>query len=356
MKKIVLILIALLTVGGAVALLMSNKQKQQQQIQEAQKPFATTVSTETVRQQSFTESASYVGKTEYWREVQMNATTQGTVRSLNAQLNGSVREGQPVLTVDTELTEIAITQAEAQLRKAQADLARYETLHRENNLPASDVENARLGVKTVESQILTLKKQLRDAVVKAPIGGIITEKPIERGMFIAPGAPLMTITDVSSVKVIVDVPEAELTHFRAGRNVTVRFDAYPETSFRGITERVRLKGGETGKFPVEIRVANTAASPLRVGMTATVSLPNMTRTTGLAVPRAALVTTTQTPSVYVLQGNTIHLKPIESGSTSGTTLLVRSGLRPGDRIVVSGTEGLKDGQEVKERKSERAKE
>jgi RND family efflux transporter MFP subunit len=233
MKKLVAILTIFAFIGGASALLMSNKQKQQQQIQEAQKPLATTVSVETVKRQSFTEAASYIGKTEFWREIRMNATTQGTVRTLNAQLNETVREGEPVVKVDTELTEIAISQAEAQLHKAQTDLKRYETLHRENNIPTAEVENARLQVRTIETQLLTLKKQLRDAVVYAPIGGIVTEKPIESGMFIAPGSPLMTITDVSAVKVVVNVPEAELGLFKTGRVVSIAFDRYPGKNLTG---------------------------------------------------------------------------------------------------------------------------
>lgn len=346
MKKIIILVSILMLIGASTALLMSNKQKQQQQIQEAQKPLNTVVTVETVQEQSFTETASYIGKTEYWREVQMNATTQGTVRSLNATLYETVREGQPVLTVDTELTEIAIAQAEAQLRKAQADLKRYETLHRENNLPTTEIENARLQVRTIETQLLTLKKQLRDAVVYTPIGGVITEKPIERGMFIAPGSPLMTITDVSTLKLVVPVPEAELSLFRPGRSVAVAFDGYPGKKWSGTVHYIRLKGGEAGKFPVEIRVPNGSVSPLRVGMTATVSLADATTLTGLGISRSALVTTSQQPAVYVLQNDKITLRSVETGSTVGTTLLIQKGLRAGERVVVSGTEGLKDGQTV----------
>ena len=255
MKKLVAIIGIFAFMGGTTALLMSNKQKQQQQIRDTQKPLLTTVLTAVVRQQAFSEAAQYVGRTECWREVVMNATTQGTVRTLTARLDGSVREGQAVLTVDTELTTIAIAQAEAQFRKAQTDLTRYETLHRENNLPTAELETARLQARTVETQLLTLKKQCRDAVVKAPISGIVTTKSIEPGMFIAVGSALMTITDVSAVKLVIGVPEAEVDLFSPGRSVTVQFDMYPGQTFTGTVQQVRLKGGDMGKFPVDIRAA-----------------------------------------------------------------------------------------------------
>lgn len=347
MKKLMTILLVFAFVGGISALLMSNKQEQQRQVEAAQKPYTTTVTTEPVREQSFSEPAQYIGKTECWREVMMNATTQGTIRSLSARLDGPVREGQAVLTVDTELTDIAIAQAEAQLRKAQTDLTRYEALHRENNIPTVDVENARLQVRTIETQLQTLHKQRRDAIMKAPISGIVTTKLVEPGMFIGPGSPLMTITDVSAVKLVVGVPEAEVCQFRPGRVVAVQFDMYPGHTVRGIVQQVRLKGGETGKFPVEIRVNNSAATPLHVGMTASLTLSNAAQATGLTIPRTALVTTSATPAVFVLNGSKINLRPITPGSTFGTTLLVRSGLKAGEQVVVSGTEALKDGMNVK---------
>ncbi|MBO0952583.1 efflux RND transporter periplasmic adaptor subunit [Fibrella forsythiae] len=346
MKKLGTIIVILACMGGTTSLLMSNKQKQAGQIRDAQKPLVTTVSTAPVTQQSFSEAAQYVGKTECWREVTMNATTQGTIRTLTAHLDGPVREGQPLLTVDTELTNIALAQADAQLHKAQTDLARYETLHRENNVPTTDVENARLQVRTLETQRLTLRKQLREAVVKSPISGIVTTKLVEPGMFIAPGSPLMTITDMSAVKLVVGVPEAEVGQFRPGRQVVVQFDMYPGQSVTGIVRQIRLKGGDTGKFPVEIRVNNTPNVPLRVGMTASISVPNASRASGLAIPRTALVTTSATPAVYVIQGKHLSLRSIQPGHTFGTTLLVNKGLQAGEQVIISGTEGLKEGQTV----------
>jgi len=346
MNKLILITLTILLTGGAVALLMSNRQKQAAQLEEARRPLATTVAVTTVEPRTLTEAATYLGRTEYWREVQMNATTQGTVRDVNAQLDKPVREGQPVVKVDTELLELQLAQAEAQLRKAQTDLGRYETLHTERNLSASDLENARLQLKLAETNVATLRKQIRDAVVQAPISGIVTQKLIEKGMFIAPGAPLLTITDVASLKVVINVPEAELNQFRPGKAVAVRFDAYPGQTFAGTVHQIRLKGGETGRFPVEVRVVNGSANPLRVGMTANVTLAGASSLSGLSIPRSALVTTSQTPAVYVLHHNRIQLRSVETSATAGTHLFVKKGLTRGEQVIVSGTEGLENGQEV----------
>jgi RND family efflux transporter MFP subunit len=348
MKRIILITILLASVGSIVAVLMSNRQQQQTQLAQSRKPLPVTVSTMPVRRETIRQTADYTGTTEAWRELAMTATTQGIVRDLNATLNGSVRAGQVLARVDTDLNRIALTAAVAQLRKARADAARFVALERQNNATATDVETAQVQVEMAESQVQTLQKQLRDATVLAPIGGTVTEKSVERGMFIAPGSPLLTITDVSAVRLVIGVAEAELPLFRPGRSVGVRFDAYPGASFGGTVHLIRIKGAEVGRFPVEIRVVGRAGRPLRVGMTAIVSLPDAVVRSGLMIPRTALVTRSQTPAVFVLQGKTVRLRPIETGSTFGSKLLITNGLRENEQLITSGTDELRDGERAKE--------
>jgi len=196
-----------------------------------------------------------------------------------------------------------------------------------------------------------------DALIKAPIGGTITEKPIERGMFIAPGTPLATITDVSAIKVTINVPETELAEWSVGQVVPVAFEAYPGVSFRGTVHHIGLKGGEAGKFPVEIRVENTRTGtplrqyPLRIGMTAQVRRAT-TQSSALTIPRTALVQNSDTTAVYVLHDQRVQLRPIQSGDRIGTYLVVQRGLQVGEKVVVSGSGGLRDGLSVKMQISE----
>lgn len=352
MKKIIWAVGILAVLGGTGFWLAHNQETKLAQVQAAARPLPVTVAVAPVRHQTLTTDTDYIGTSTFWREVPMTATTQGIVRSLNIRLNGPVSAGQTLLTVDSDVNRASLAVAEATLTKARQDLTRYETLYRENNATATEVENARLQVRNAELQITTLRKQITDAVVKAPIGGTITEKSIERGMFIAPGTPLVTITDVSAVKVVVNVPEAELRNWPVGRSVPVRFEAYPDVRFVGTIYHIGLKGGEAATtlpdhFPVEIRVVNNRpGAPLRVGMTARVSRHETAVSAALTIPRTALVTSKDTTAVYVLQGQQVRLRPILTGDRIGTTLVVRRGLQAGEQVVVSGANGLKDGMAV----------
>lgn len=358
MKKIGWALGLLAVLIGTGYWLAHNQQTQQAQVQAAALPLPVTVAVAPVRRQTLTTETDYIGQSTYWREVVMTATTQGIVRHLYVRLNGAVRAGQPLLKVDVDVNEASLAVAEGTLAKARQDLARYETLYRENNSTGSEVENARLQVRNAEFQRLSIQKQVSDALIKAPIGGTITEKPIERGMFIAPGTPLATITDVSAIKVTINVPETELTEWSVGQVVPVSFEAYPGVLFRGTVHHIGLKGGDLaatpgtsnpGRFPVEIRVNKSPAGnryPLRVGLTAHISRKKTPVATNLTIPRTAIVQNGDTTAVYVLKGQHVQRRPIQTGDVVGTDLIVYRGLQADEQIVVSGGNGLRDGQSV----------
>jgi membrane fusion protein, multidrug efflux system len=140
-----------------------------------------------VQRQSFQGSDAFIGKTEFLTEVPMTATTQGVVKEVYFKLNTYIAEGAPMFKVDTDLNDAAIDITQTNLEKAKRDLQRLELLKEENNVSGADVDNARLQVRSIENQIYQLKRQGQYAVVKSPISGTITKKPIEKGMYILRG-------------------------------------------------------------------------------------------------------------------------------------------------------------------------
>jgi RND family efflux transporter MFP subunit len=201
-------------------------------------------------------------------------------------------------------------------------------------------------VRSIENQIYQLKRQAQDAVVKSPISGTITEKPIEKGMFIAPGTPLATITDVSSIKLKVFVPEMDLAKWAIGSTVPVAFEMYPNQTFTGKINYIGLKGGDAGRFPVDILVANSTKNPLRVGMTGRVLKSSQGVQNQLVVPRTALSFKDNTPSLFILENGKVVRKTVEIGQTYDNSVVILRGVKEGEKVVVSGTENISDGQVV----------
>lgn len=336
----------ILLVGTTAWLLDKNKVTQAQQIEAAQKTTIPSVQVVVVERQSFQGSDVFIGKTEFLKEVAMTGTTQGVVKEVYFKLNTPIAEGAPMLKVDTDLNNAAIDIAQTNLEKAQRDLQRLELLKAENNVSGADVDNARLQVRNLENQMYQLKRQGQDAVVKSPISGTITEKPIEKGMFISMGTPLATITDVSSIKLKIFVPEMDLTQWQIGSSVQVVFEMYPNQTFTGKIHHIGLKGGEAGRFPVEILIPNSSKNILRVGMTARVLKSTKGIQNQLMIPRTALSFKDNMPSLFVLENGKVVRKTVEIGSTFENSVVILRGVQEGEKIVVSGTENIIDGQVV----------
>jgi RND family efflux transporter MFP subunit len=337
----------LLLIGTTAWLLDKNKTTQAQQIEAAKQTTTPSVQVVPVQRQSFQGSNEFIGKTEFLKEVLMTATTQGIVKEVFFKLNGSITEGASLLKVDMDLSNATIEIAQTNLEKAKRDLVRLEFLKAENNITGAEVENARLQVQTLENQIYQLKRQAQDALVKSPISGIITEKSIEKGMFIAPGTPLATITDVSSVKVKVFVPEMDLAKWTIGSNVQVAFEMYPNQMFTGKINYIGIKGGEAGRFPVEVLIPNSAKNPLRVGMTTRVSKSAQSIQNQLVIPRSALnFKEGNTPFVFTHENGKVVKKTVEVGQNFDNLVVILRGLSEGEKVVVSGADNIVDGQMV----------
>jgi RND family efflux transporter MFP subunit len=342
-----IIIPVVLLVGTTAWLLDKNKKTQAQQIEAAQLKTTPSVQVVEAKRQSFQGSNEFIGKTEFLKEVAMTATTQGVVKEVFFKLNGSITEGAAMLKVDMDLSNAAIEIAQTNLEKAKRDLVRLEFLKTENNITGAEVENARLQVQTLENQIYQLKRQAQDALVKSPISGIITEKSIEKGMFIAPGTPLATITDVSSVKVKVFIPEMDLAKWTIGSNVQVAFEMYPNQFFTGKINHIGIKGGEAGRFPVEVLIPNSVKNPLRVGMTARVSKNVQNVQNQLIIPRTALnFKDGSAPFVFVSENGKMTKKTVEVGQNFENLVVILRGISEGEKVVVSGSDNIVDGQKV----------
>lgn len=345
--SIVKIVVAIAVLVGVTAFFLNkNKTTQTAKIEAAQVSLTPSVQVATVQRQTLQGTTEFIGKTEFLKEVLMTATTQGVVKEVYFKLNGFVTEGASLLKVDTDLSNAALDIAQTNLEKAKRDLMRLELLKAENNVAGADVENAKLQVQIQENQIFQLKRQAQDAVVKSPISGTITEKPIERGMFIAPGTPLATITDVSSIKLKVFVPEMDLAQWAIGSTAQVFFEMYPNQKFTGKINHIGLKGGEAGRFPVEILIPNSVKNPLRVGMTARVTKGAQSIQNQLVVPRNAVQIQNNNAIIFTMNNNKVVKKTVEIGQNFGEMVVILRGASEGEKVVVSGVENLIDGQQV----------
>ncbi len=270
---------------------------------------------------------------------------------------------------DIQAMAAQVEQAKAGLRLAQAQ-ASTKTWEKDIALAQSQVETARAGftsahalekAKSWEAEITAAKtartqadialelakKRLRDATIKAPIDGIVSQRFLDLGGMAVPTAPLFEIVDIDTVKASADVIEAHLSQLTLAQQAVINIDgintpisgkiAYISPTLQPMQRTAR----------VEIHIDNPEGT-LKPGMFAKVTVPVEVRTGTILVPRVSLIedTDTKTQNVFVVEAGVSQRRPVEIGLSRGGEVEIVSGLNEGDSVVIAGQHSLKVGESV----------
>jgi membrane fusion protein, multidrug efflux system len=184
--------------------------------------------------------------------------------------------------------------------------------------------------------------------ITAPFDGIITERSVHPGALVGPGedAPLLLLQQVSRVRVVVPVPEADAGGIVRGARVLFRVPAFPERVFTGTVARIsHVLDPKTRTMPVELEVANRDGS-LAPGMYPSVKWPVRSARPALWVPRTAVVTTTERTFVIRIRDGKAEWVDVREGEADGDLVEVKGNLKAGERVVQRGSDEIHDGSKL----------
>jgi RND family efflux transporter MFP subunit len=210
-----------------------------------------------------------------------------------------------------------------------------------------EAEKMELALKSAEVQLKQLQKQLRSSSIVAPFGGVVTKKLVDLGSMVMPGTPIVELTDISSLKLTISVPERDVMKFKKGQKVIANADIYGQEAFNGNVSMIAVQADGSHNFKIQTTIQNTAANKIMAGMYGSVSLENSTSITTLAVSRKALVGSSKNPQVYVVRDGKAVLTSFTAGTSDGEYLEVVSGLSKNDVVVVKGQVNLENNTNVK---------
>jgi HlyD family secretion protein len=254
--------------------------------------------------------------------VQVGSQVSGTIATLHADFNSTVRRGQVVARLDPSLFEARVSQARANLTAARANverarataedarqkLVRARELAAKELLPASDLETAQANhdaalaqLKANEAAVSQAEANLNQAdvdlghtIITAPIDGVVIGRNVDVGQTVAASfqAPVLFViaNDLRRMQVNAAIDEADIGRVQKGQEVSFRVDAYPERTFAGRVEQVRLQptvAQNVVTYNTIISVDNPEQT-LMPGMTATVSVIVRQAEDVVRVPAAAL--------------------------------------------------------------------
>lgn len=320
---------------------------------------ATTRSTATVmpKPETWQPEVQFEGTLQPVREADLGFKVSGRLAQIRVRLGDRVSAGQTLATLDATEAEAQASAARAQVRAAEAQLALADdSARRTSTLVGSGAASQQNGVQTgqqrtlaaaqldsARAQLVLVEASLKNHVLTAPFSGWVTKVPSGAGAIVNPGAALFHLQDTSTVKLSGAIGEADAPLVRPGAPLEVRLDG------RRVQGRVVAVLGSvdaaTRRVPLEAEIKNDAAQPLLSGVFVRAAVTGLKPVQVLRVPATALRPGSQN-ELLVVDGARLHVRHVLYARAADGALLVRGGLEPKERVMLTPTAEAQDGDAV----------
>jgi len=319
------------------------------------------------------------GELQPYQAVTLHARVAGFVEQVAVDRGSAVKRGQLLVKLIAPEIGAQVAEAESKLRAAEsgraqaaawlaADQSTYdqlksasatqgaisgrELIQAQKAVEAAQalVESQGSAVVAAESSLRAVKQMEQYLSVTAPFDGIITERMVHPGALVGPAGAgagaLLQLEQMSRLRLLVAVPEAEYTGIITGAQVPFTVPAYKAQTFTSTVARLsRSVDPKTRSMLVELDVSN-AAGALAPGMYPEVSWPVRPPVESLLVPATSVVTTTERTFVIRVNNARAEWVDVRKGVSAGDLVEVTGSLQPGDTVVRRGSDEIREGTPI----------
>lgn len=354
-KIIIAALIAAVAVAGTLIFRPKDKQEIGYEF--------TKVCPDTIRS-----SVTATGTIEPVTEVEVGTQVSGIIDKIYVDYNSVVKKGQVIAELDKTNLNSELKSAKANLASAKSDLdfqktnyERYKVLNEKGLVSKTEFETTYLNYRKALEAYNSMRENVNKAetnmgyaTITSPIDGVVLSKAVEEGQTVASSfntPTLFTIAqDLTDMRVIADVDEADIGEVREGQRVTFTVDAYPNDTFHGEVTQVRQEAtveSNVVTYEVVISAPNNDLK-LKPGLTANVTIFTLEKNNVLTVSNKALRFTPNEhlmnkdskivdckgkDKVWVMDGNNMKAIPVTTGITNGTLTEILGGIEAGTSVI-----------------------
>jgi membrane fusion protein, multidrug efflux system len=318
------------------------------------------------------------GEFQPFLSVTLYAKVAGYVDKVLVDRGSAVKQGQVLVELTAPEMEAQIVEAESRLQSSDAERVQAEAQlsAAENTLKflteASKTQGAIAGNELIQAEkqveagkalvaarqhasqaaqasVNTLKTMESYLKVTAPFDGVVTARLIHPGALVGPnsGSALLEVQQVSTLRLVVAVPEENVGGIVRGVRVEFNVPAFPGRTFSGVVARIaQALDPKTRSMPVEMDVINREPM-LAPGMYPTVHWPVRSSDQGLFVPKTSVVTTTERTFVVRNKNGRAEWVNVQKGVADGELIRVLGPLQPGDLVVKRATDEIREGTTLK---------
>lgn len=306
------------------------------------------VEVQTIQLQDWSDRLRALGTVRAHEAVTVTAKVSETVQQVHFESGQVVMKGAPLVTLSGQQQDALLASAQAQAKDADAQYQRLSQLAGQQLVAKAAAETARASRDAARAQVAQIRANLSDRVIRAPFAGVLGIRQVSPGALVTPGTVIATLDDLSKVYVDFPVSETELADVAAGQVLSGSVGAYAERGFDG---RVTAVSARLDAATRAVTVRGEFANPerlLKPGMLMQVAVLRSTRQ-ALVVPELAVQQIGTETFVWRVKGDgTVEKADVVVGGRVTGKVMLKTGIRSGDRIVTEGTGKLKPGAKIVE--------
>ncbi|HYG91562.1 MAG TPA: efflux RND transporter periplasmic adaptor subunit [Azospirillum sp.] len=353
--RLIITMVIMVLLGGALYGFNTFRAKAISDFFANNKPPPTPVALAEATVQSVPKYLMAIGTLAASREVTVAPEVAGRVTQISFESGARVKSGEPLVQLNDATEQADLLAQRAQARLAELNLERARDLRRSQATPQSSVDQYQAQLDEINANQKRTQALIGQKLIKAPFDGELGIRQINVGDYLNPGATIVTLTDLSTLYVNFSLPEQTLTRLSVGQKVLINSDAIPGRDFEATIGTIEPQiSADTRAIRVQATLDNRERM-LRPGMFANVRVVLPPQPNTLTVPETAVDYTVYGDSVFVAMNEkaedgtdrlVVQRTPVKVGDRLPNQVEIRSGLKPGDRVVVSGQLKLSNGATV----------
>jgi len=279
-------------------------------------------------------------------EAPVLARVAGEVVEILVEEGDRVAKGQVLARLDGAKIRLQMEQAKANLDKSKREYERSVDLHGRGLVSAAAYDGLKFDLDALQATYELKQLEYSYTSIRAPIAGVVSSRDVKIGTHLVENDPTFKVTDTSKLVAYLHIPQTELAKFSAGQTAMIQVDALPEIMFAAAIARISPTiDVRNGTFRATAYVDNTGGE-LAPGMFGRFSIAYEKHAGALLIPAAAVIQEDNENVVYVVEDGTAARRAIEVGIEADGMLEVLDGVQQGERIIITGKGGLRDGSRV----------
>ena len=307
----------------------------------------TQVSLAAIGQRTFSDEIEVLGVAKGRQSVTLTAATTQLVDRVHFADGQLVPRGAILVELKNTEQDASLAQAQAALIEAERAYQRYKTLGQQGWASKAQIDQYEAAYKSAQANVSAAKARQNDRMIRAPFAGVVGLSDVTPGALVNPGAPIVTLDDLSTIRVDFQVPERYLSQIHEGQAITAKVDAYAGETIKGRIAKLDTRIDERTRAITARAEFPNPQHRLKPGMMVRVGVARGVRQS-LSAPESSVSVQGESAFVYILhpqgQRTVVEQRPVITGVRQDGFVEITDGVKVGDKIVADGLNTLQPGQ------------